>query len=412
MAKTKTKLTSQAKQKLINVQHEKEFLNKLRNSFKIVTGEDLFKFIPPTDYKLIIFSRARPMLAVPEKGESIPSNVMAQIQQLITYYVKIQMISIEATQNSISLVDFYSLGLTLSAYCEQLNRKEYKTENALEIKQMVDKSCLEFIQQFDIVYDKMNDKLFPFLSKATNRYWEGFYSYKFGVETDKSNVVPQFQVVVKLYQPEKKNFSLSSHVRPAFRIGWTFKEGEFQWIFLLPSQLGMEPVTENQQIPVYIQAHAIQRLFERIDCINEDILIPSIYDSLRYCTYIPDKGNFLIELSIVGVKIGYLSAVMFEGSLIIRTFLFLTFNGTPEGKRLEKYIGLKMLDRNYLKMDKLSSFMTSKLSENEELRSIFQKADCLHLVELYDKLDRFSAVHPQKSPIEMLARYLEKERVE
>ena len=56
--------------------------------------------------------------------------------------------------------------------------------------------------------------------------------------------------------------------------------------------------------------------------------------------------------------------------------------------------------------------MTSKLSENEELRSIFQKADCLHLVELYDKLDRFSAVHPQKSPIEMLARYLEKERVE
>jgi hypothetical protein len=103
---------------------------------------------------------------------------------------------------------------------------------------------------------------------------------------------------------------------------------------------------------------------------------------------------------------------MIEGNLVVRTFLFLTFNGTPEGKRLEDFIGLKALDTKYLKMDKLSSFMTDKLKENEELRSIFERADCLHLVELYDKLDQFSDVHPDHSPVEILSRYLEKGNAE
>jgi hypothetical protein len=180
---------------------------------------------------------------------------------------------------------------------------------------------------------------------------------------------------------------------------------------MLPSQLGIKSLPEHQQIPVYIQSHAIQRIFERIDCIHINVIIPSIYLSLRECVSIIDRGKFIIEFKILDVKVGYLSAVMTEGKLVIRTFLFLTFNGMPEGKRLEDYIGLKMLDTQYLKMDKLSSFMTGKLRENEELRSIFEKADCLHLVELYDKLDEFSAIHPDHSPIEMLARYLERDRV-
>ena len=203
---------------------------------------------------------------------------------------------------------------------------------------------------------------------------------------------------------------MSDNVRPAFRIGWTFKDNAFEWLYLLPSELGIKSLPEDQQIPVYIQSHAIQRIFERLDCIHRYVLIPSIYLSLRKGACIKERGKFIIEFVILNVKVGYLSAVMTDGKLVIRTFLFLTFNGTPEGKRLEDFIGLKALDTKYLKMDKLSSFMTGKLKENDELRSIFEKADCLHLVELYDKLDQFSAVHPDHSPVEMLTRYLETDR--
>lgn len=78
---------------------------------------------------------------------------------------------------------------------------------------------------------------------------------------------------------------------------------------------------------------------------------------------------------------------------------------------MEDFIGLKKLDTKYLEMDKLSSFMSSKLKNNEELRTILEKADCLHLLELYDKLDQFSAVHLENSPMEKIINYLKKDDI-
>ena len=48
-----------------------------------------------------------------------------------------------------------------------------------------------------------------------------------------------------------------------------------------------------------------------------------------------------------------------EGKIVIRTFLFVTNNGTPEGKKLAQITGLQKLDKKYLALDKLSTFMTS-----------------------------------------------------
>lgn len=410
MPKTKKKHNQSGHQKQVNAQQNNEFLNKLRNSFKAIVGEDVFRFIPPNDYKLLIYGRARPIIAVSEEGQSIPPKIIEAIQELINYYIKKVMMPPETSQKPVSIIDFYTTGLTLSAYCLYLENIDDKYKNADQVIALISNSNLELRKQFDILYDKLVDQLFPFLIQTTNSFWEGYYSYRFNVSNSEKIVGFQYQIVVKQYEPEKQKFLLSDNVRPAFRIGWTFKANAFEWIYLLPSKLGIKSLPEDQQIPVYIQSHAIQRIFERLDCIHRYILISSIYLSLRKGVCIKERGKFIIEFVILNVKVGYLSAVMTEGRLVIRTFLFLTFNGTPEGKRLEDFIGLKALDTKYLKMDKLSSFMTGKLKENEELRSIFERADCLHLVELYDKLDQFSAVHPDHSPVEMLARYLETER--
>ena len=152
--------------------------------------------------------------------------------------------------------------------------------------------------------------------------------------------------------------------------------------------------------------HALTRLVERLDCIHLCTIFTSIYYSLRACVVIKEKNNFIIEYNITNVKVGYLIAIMVKGVLVIRTFLFLTCNGTPEGKRLETFIGLKKLDAKYLNMDKLSTFMSHSLGGNDELRSILKKADCLHLVELHDKLDAFSVIHLDNSPLERLSSYL------
>lgn len=410
MPKSKKKSNQAGHQKQVIAQQNNEFLNKLRNSFKAIVGEDVFKFIPANDYKLLIYGRARPIIAVSEEGQSISSKVIEAIQLFINHYIKTKMIAAEFSRNPVSIIDFYTAGITLSAYCAYLQNNDIKYKNVSIVKTLISNSNLELNKQFDILYDNVVHQLFPFLIQTTNCFWEGYYSYRFDVSILNDKVGLHYQVVVKQHELEKRKFLLSDNVRPAFRIGWTFKDSAFEWIYLLPSELGIKSLPEDQRIPVYIQSHAIQRIFERLDCIHSDVLIASIYLSLREIVCIKDKGKFIIEFVILDVKVGYLSAVMTEGKLVIRTFLFLTFNGTPEGKRLEEFIGLKALDTKYLKMDKLSSFMTGKLKENEALRSIFERADCLHLVELYDKLDKFSEVHPDHSPVEMLTRYLETEQ--
>ena len=410
MAKTKKNRNQAGQQKQNTAKQSNEFLTKLRNSFKSIVGEDVFRFIPSNDYKLLIYGRARPIIAVSEEGQSIPPKIIEAIQLLINFYIKKEMMPAETSQKPVSIIDFYTTGLTLSAYCAYLENNDIKYKNVDQVKTLISNSNLELNKQFDILYDKLVLQLFPFLIQTTNSFWEGYFSYRFNISNSDDIVGLQYQVVVKQHALEKRKFLLSDNVRPAFRIGWTFKANAFEWLYLLPSDLGIKSLPEDQQIPVYIQSHAIQRIFERLDCIHRYVLISSIYLSIGKCVCIKDRGKFIIEFVILDVKVGYLSAVMSEGKLVIRTFLFLTFNGTPEGKRLEEFIGLKALDTKYLKMDKLSSFMTGKLKENEALRSIFEKADCLHLVELYDKLDKFSEVHPDHSPIEMLTRYLETEK--
>ncbi len=51
--------------------------------------------------------------------------------------------------------------------------------------------------------------------------------------------------------------------------------------------------------------------------------------------------------------------------------MFLTNNGTPEGDKLNKALGIRKLDKKFLAIDKLSTFV--KLSEQEanELKELF-----------------------------------------
>jgi len=408
MPKTKKKPNQSGHQKQLNAQHRNEFLNKIRCSCKTATGEDLFRLLPPEELNKIFYFRARPMIAAPEEGQTIPTKIIRGIQVLINYYIKSVIVTIEGTQKEIKMVDLYTASLTLMPYC--LGLEDSNIKNAEKVRSLVSNSALECNKLFDHIFDKLYDELSPFLINLLNTYWGRFYSFRLDLFHTKDITGLQFIIRVKQYQAEKKKFSIEGNVRPAFRIGWTFRGNNFEWLYVLPPQLGIKSLPEDQHIPVYIQDHAIRRIYERIDCILSNALISSIYHSLRDCVTIKDKDKFIIEYKILNVKVGYLSAVLIDGKLVIRTFLFLTFNGTPEGKRLEDFIGLKALDTKYLKMDKLSSFMTGRLKENDELRSIFERADCLHLVELYDKLDQFSAVHPDHSPVEMLARYLETER--
>jgi hypothetical protein len=406
MPKKRHKPNLHHNQKVANAQYRNDFFKRLANFCLSITGENVVKLIPPYNQDLIYYAHSRPISAEAEEGHDIPPHILDAVKVIVNSQLKHITVTIEKTNKQVPLSEYYALGLSLYVHFITIDNLPYK--NSEKVKALLEDNCgrLDFI--FDILYDKLHDDIFPYLILITNHLCLHYFSYRLdtGVTNDNTKLGAKFKIIVKKYPSETIPVTIDNNTRKAYRIGWTFKADDFEWIYVTPLQLGINSAFDNLQIPVYIQMHALRRLMERIDCIHPAYLLSGIYSSLRECIVLSDKNKFIIEFKVLHVKVGYLSALMIDGQLVIRTFLFLTFNGTPEGKRLEDFIGLKKLDTKYLKMDRLSSFMSGKLSSNEELRSIFDKADCLHLVELYDKLDKFSMVHRESSPIEMLTSYL------
>jgi hypothetical protein len=160
-------------------------------------------------------------------------------------------------------------------------------------------------------------------------------------------------------------------------------------------------------MPVFIQSHALQRLEERTDLLP-GVLQYSAYDSIQKFEYTLERdGRFLISFYYYLKKIGYLVASVINNRVLIHTFLFITNNGTPEGRKLSEITGLKKLDKKYLAIDKLSTFLSYRINDNEFVKKIFEKAGCGHLVNIEDK-DPFLHIPSEEVSVEAIAKYLKR----
>jgi hypothetical protein len=68
--------------------------------------------------------------------------------------------------------------------------------------------------------------------------------------------------------------------------------------------------------------------------------------------------------------------------VLIRTFLFITNTGTPEGDKLAALTKLQKEDRKYLAIDNLPSLLGSDILENEVISKLFRQAGCQSILDL------------------------------
>lgn len=88
---------------------------------------------------------------------------------------------------------------------------------------------------------------------------------------------------------------------------------------------------------------------------------------------------------------------------MVRTFLFLTNEGTPEGNKLKKLTQLEILDKKHLMLDRMDAFLTYDISGDDGLRALFIKAGCSSILDYADELNKHE--HELKSP-DFINRYL------
>jgi hypothetical protein len=207
--------------------------------------------------------------------------------------------------------------------------------------------------------------------------------------------------------PEKKHVTIGDKTRPAARVGWPFANIGVQWASIKPASLGISNTFSELPLDVYIQAHALQRLSERIDSLPGCMAQQNLFFSLINVKSQKDiHGNILIEYRISDIKAGYLRADIINGIVLIRTFLFLTHDGTPESQKLKELYGLQRSDTGYFLLDKLSTFLASDIHQDEEAKKIFIQAGFGRLFDLYDMIGDFTTYKKEQSPAMQMVHYL------
>ena len=71
-----------------------------------------------------------------------------------------------------------------------------------------------------------------------------------------------------------------------------------------------------------------------------------------------------------------------DDKVLIRTFLFLTMQGTPESRLLHDRLGARRHEIERLRLDELATFLDTDLADDPELTRIFTDCGCGHLFHL------------------------------
>ncbi|MRX46935.1 hypothetical protein [Pedobacter puniceum] len=177
-----------------------------------------------------------------------------------------------------------------------------------------------------------------------------------------------------------------------------------KYAFAIPAKLG---ITDSQDaLPVYIQQHALLRMAERLSMQNGLILFTISLFFNGKPNAIHTKSGHLITFDYNEKKLGYLVVDLIDHKIIIKTFLFLTNDGTPEGEKLASITKLKKLDKKFLDLDTLKGISKLAIKEHSELYKLFSEAGCADLFELTDLTTFLDMDSVQKNP-DMLLKYLQ-----
>ena len=145
----------------------------------------------------------------------------------------------------------------------------------------------------------------------------------------------------------------------------------------------------NKEYPVFYQVHAFRRMEERMDCFQK----PELMIHLQLSLYKPEikmigKNRALLSYFIGSIKLGYFLLEIVQEIVIFRTFLFITNDGTTEGKLLRKHLGLCKVDKQYIHLDKCSTFLLSDIYEDPDLKRALDNAGCGELLLLNQQIQK------------------------
>ncbi|TRX65887.1 hypothetical protein [Carboxylicivirga sp. M1479] len=203
----------------------------------------------------------------------------------------------------------------------------------------------------------------------------------------------------------KKQLKTKDQIRTIYQMGKMQAGNQFEWISVYYQSHDSEKNYKSQKLNLFIQAHAIKRMSERLDIIDEQSINFSLWkNTCDNIEIIQHKNTLLTPVKIYDINIGYFVIEPINDMLIIKTFLFITHNCTPEGDKLKELTGLGKSDISYWKIDRLSTFMNLNEEKHPQLMQLFTDVGMQELTQLKDK--DFDIDSIQDANLDKLKEYL------
>jgi len=393
------------KEKKINSQqlkqdeiHQKNcYLQRIKAMMEILGDASAYDCLSQAGVNILYMTRIRPVKLISSDNPAlkVSKSDLNKMNEVLNQLLRGKFVSINPQKKQISLYDFFCYTETVYLFWRHvkkgdcLNPEAFKQKfpifNDFEEKRLEAQSekdnCIQYISWIYTKLGHFSVRIEEEISKidTTSFNAKAFYN----------NHIVYFE------KPETELFEIDRHKRAIFRIG-LYIENEFIGLTLTPEQLGINGLLKNIPLKVYIQRHALERITERIgDYFTVTIYAEIINMVLKRHTFPSGDGGFLFPYTFMDKKLGYLKADIFGDRLIFRTFLFLTNNGTPEGKKLANLLGIQKADKKYLGIDNLNTFINSDIESNENLKRVFSKAGCGDLFELKKvmKVNSTTSIH-------------------
>ena len=407
MSRKKKKPSGHQRKKLAVAQYKNEFFRRFRSIFNIFCDEKLFDQIPSLVLENLYNYRSRYIRLISTKEKYVTNAILEKFKIDLTHLHKNVYIKLNNIDTEISIYDFFTAGLSVKIFEHLLKDDEFP--GAKEIKAGLEKFTIDGELDFEVrkrLVTTCESTTIWYNDIAKCQYW---LNYETTVE-DKSGKGYYQKLYLHSLLPQSKSITINGSARPAILFEWTQPIIGPVCVSIKPSSLNIDSPFAEIPMKVYIQKHALQRFAERMDGVNIGFIQYFMYHSFtKVKVFYDTHNNLLIEYRYDNKRAGYFRVDIVEGIILVRTFLFITNSGTPEGQLREKNTGLQKLDKKYLAMDKLSTYMTSDIGNNKELRKRIVESGCQSLIELYEIVKEITVKKGQCISEKLLMEYLKKE---
>ena len=199
---------------------------------------------------------------------------------------------------------------------------------------------------------------------------------------------------------------VNEHLKPVVPCGRANERAGKPWLPIAPpgihwcrwhaSVLGIPDL--DFQYPIFVQSHVFRQLerrlsvevceianWERHDWLWRSVNLMS-EDTKQELVVNKRDGrlSILVPYLFHGYKLGYLTGEVLDDKIVLTTFLFLTMDGTPEGRLLWQRLRLTKHDKEYHELDTLQVLSLSDISSDSTLVSLFDECGCGHLLRMIE----------------------------